>query len=121
MPIHLDPPYLPEVPGDPAGMRALAGTLRGHAGVVGGLASGVDSDVTGMTFEGPAADDIRARMSTVTDMYRSAQTELHDLARQLDVAAADVEAQQAARAARLEQMWADYHDAQRALAAGVTP
>jgi uncharacterized protein YukE len=118
MPIRLDPPYLPEVPGDPAGMRALASTLRGHAGMVGGLASGIDSDVTGMTFEGPAAEAFRSRMSVVTDLYRGAQTELHDLARQLEVSAAEVEAEQAARAARLEQMWAEYHDTQRQLAAG---
>jgi uncharacterized protein YukE len=117
MPIHLDPPYLPEVPGDPAGMRALASTLRGHAGTVGGLASGVTSDVTGMTFEGPAAEDIRSRMSTVSEMYRAAQTELHDLGRQLDTAAAEVEQQQHARAQRLEQMWAEYA-AQQQLTAG---
>jgi uncharacterized protein YukE len=121
MPIALDPPYLPEVPGDPAGMRVLAGTMRGHAGAVGGLASGVESDVSGMTFEGPAAEDFRSRMNVVTQMYRDAQTELHDLARQLEASAAEVEAQQAARALRLAQLGAEYHVAQRQLAAGAAP
>ena len=118
MPIRLDPPYLPEVPGDPAGMRVLASTLRGHAGTVGGLASGVVSDVTGMTFECPAAEDIRSRMRTVGELYRGAQTELHDLARQLETSAADVEQQQRAREQRLDQMWTEYRESLSRLSAG---
>jgi uncharacterized protein YukE len=116
MPVALDPPYLPEVPGDPAGMRALASTLRGHAGALGGLASGVDGDVSGMTFEGPAAEMFGSRMTVVVDAYRDAQAQLHDLAGKLETSATDVEAQQHARAVRLEQMWDDYHDTVRQLA-----
>jgi uncharacterized protein YukE len=121
MPVYIDPPYLPEVPGDPAGMRALASTLRGHAGAVGGLASGIDSDVSGMTFEGPAAETFRTRMANVVDAYRDAQTHLHDLAGKLETAATEVEAQQHARAVKLDQMWADYHDTVRQLAQAGAP
>jgi hypothetical protein len=121
MPVALDPPYLPEVPGDPAGMRALASELRGHAGLVGGLASGVDSDVSGMTFEGPAAETFRTRLGNVADAYRDAQAQLHDLAGKLETAASEVEAQQHARAVKLEQMWADYHEARRQLAQAAAP
>ena len=118
MPIPLDPPYLPEIPGDPAGMTALASTLRGHAGAVGGLASGVESHVNGMSFEGPAADDLRSRVGAVGDQYRAAA----DRAPRARAAARHVGrrgrgAAAGARAAARGHV-DEYNEAQRRLSAG---
>ena len=121
MPVGLSPPYLPEIPGDPAGMRRLAATARGHAGALGGLAAGIESDVSAMTFEGPAAEEFRPRMRAVAKAYHDAQNDLHEAARQLESAAADVEQQQRERERRLAQMWDEYHALQRQLATGAAP
>ena len=48
------PVWLPPVPGDPAGMRALASSLRRTAEQISGVDADVGSTVSSMTFEGPA-------------------------------------------------------------------
>lgn len=98
------PVWLPEVVGDPAGIRALASTLRGHAATIGWIESNCTGTVTSMTFEGPAATRFRARTEDCTRDLTSASDELLQLAGTLDRAAADVEAAQAERARKLEQM-----------------
>ena len=50
------PVWLPPVVGDPAGMRAIAGSLRGTAEQVSGVDADVGSTVSAMTFEGPAGE-----------------------------------------------------------------
>jgi hypothetical protein len=101
-------PWLPEIPGDPAGMRALAGSLRGFAVRAAGIADAVDSALAGTTFEGPAAGPLRERQRSATDAFRRSAEELQELARLLETSAAEVEAAQLERERRLAQMWADY-------------
>ena len=57
MPIDID---LPEVPGDPAGMRALAAALRADAASSALIAADVAGRFDGLEFYGPAADRIGA-------------------------------------------------------------
>jgi uncharacterized protein YukE len=110
------PVWLPEVVGDPAGMRALAGSLRQSAERI----AQVDADVTGtvssMTFEGPAGDRFRAGASRSGRTATSAAGRLQGLAATLDRSAAEVEQAQADRLRRLEQMQRDL-EAARARAA----
>ncbi|HEY3181625.1 MAG TPA: hypothetical protein VGJ77_02225 [Gaiellaceae bacterium] len=98
------PVWLPEVVGDPAGMRALASTLRGHAATVAWIESNCTGTVTSMTFEGPAATRFRARAEDCAKSLTSAGDELLQLAGTLDRAASDVEAAQAERARKLAEM-----------------
>jgi uncharacterized protein YukE len=98
------PVWLPEVVGDPAGMRTLASAVRGHAATVAWIESNCTGTVTSMTFEGPAATRFRARAEDCTTNLTSAADELLQLAGTLDRAASDVEAAQAERARKLDQM-----------------
>jgi uncharacterized protein YukE len=84
------------IAGDPAGMRALASYLSAIADTLGSQASSLSGPVAGMTFEGPAATDFRARMQTWQKYAAAEVQELHDLAARLRAAAGAVEDQQAA-------------------------
>ena len=104
MPIEIS---LPEIPGDPAGMRALAGALRGDAQAVEGVGSGIVSTVGSMSFEGPAADRLLERAQSSRRSLGDCAVRLQDLASMLDTKAAEVEQAQRDRLARLEQMRAE--------------
>jgi uncharacterized protein YukE len=98
------PVWLPEVVGDPAGMRALASTLRSAASQIGQVESGIGSAVAGMTFEGPAGTRFRSRAGGIGRVARSAAATLEDVAGTLERSAAQVEQQQADRLRKLQQM-----------------
>jgi uncharacterized protein YukE len=98
------PVWLPPVIGDPAGMRALAGRLRDTGAQIAAVQDGCRSAVGAMTFEGPAGEAFRSRVSSTESGLRGAADELESLAGSLERAAADVEAQQAEREAKLRQM-----------------
>jgi uncharacterized protein YukE len=104
--------------GDPGGMRALAGSLRGFASGIEALQGEGDGDVAAMTFEGPAGDSFRARMQRASKAGSQAAGQLRDLAATLESAASQVEAAQAEQAreeqARIE---AEQAAARRAAAA----
>ena len=104
MPIEIS---LPEVPGDPAGMRALAGTLRSDAQAIDGVGSGIVSAVGSMSFEGPAADRLLEGAQGARRNLADGAARLQDLAGLLEGKAAEVEQAQRDRLARLEQMRAE--------------
>lgn len=91
------------IPGDPAGMRALAAYLRGQADFLGSVANSVVGPVRGMEFEGPAATAFRGRMGTLQFAIDADVSKLNDVAGRLLRAAAEVEAAQA-EAARQERL-----------------
>jgi len=95
---------LPEVPGDPAGMRALAGALKGDARDLEGVASGLGSAVDSMTFEGPAAQRFRDGAQDSRSSLARASSGLTDLATLLETKADEVEAAQKARLQALHNM-----------------
>jgi uncharacterized protein YukE len=101
-------PWLPEVPGDPAGMRALAASLRGYAARAAGIADSVEAALAATTFEGPAAGPLREEQRSSTQTFRRAAEELQELARLLETSAAEVEAAQRERERRLAEMWAEW-------------
>jgi uncharacterized protein YukE len=96
--------WLPEVVGDPAGMRALAAALRGDANAIGRLAGELDGEARGMVFEGPAADAFRADVSGWTGNLRGVAADLLGTASLLETSATQVEAEQRDRERRLQQM-----------------
>jgi hypothetical protein len=100
-PIDVPPP----VPGDPAGMRALAATLRAVADSVESDDASVASAVGGMTFRGPAASRLRSTVAGV--LGGSAPADLNGVADQLVRAAAQVEQAQAERS-RLMRLAAEH-------------
>ena len=105
------------IPGDPAGMRALAAYLRGQAEFLGSAADAVVGPVRGMEFEGPAANAFRQRMGTLQSAIDADVARLDDVASRLLRAAAEVEAAQA-EAARQERL-REESEARRARAAAV--
>jgi uncharacterized protein YukE len=106
--------WLPEVVGNPVGMRALAVELRGDATAIGELAGELDAEVKRMIFEGPAADEFRARMQASSAQCKSAATELLSTAALLETSATQVEAAQRERLRRMEEMRQAELDRQRA-------
>jgi hypothetical protein len=82
MPVDIS---LPPVPGDPAGMRALAAVLRSDAAALATIAAETAATLDGLEFFGPAA-------------------ELADAAAVLERSAGDVGPEQAARERELEQL-----------------
>lgn len=93
---------LPPVIGDPSGMRALAAALRSTAGQVEAVDAAVNGRVSGLAFTGPAATRL---CETVSGWHRSVSAttaSLEDAGALLERSAAEVEAEQAARA-RLEE------------------
>ena len=115
------PVWLPAVVGDPAGMRALASTLRSTANRIGSADTSISGAVAGMTFEGPAGDRFRSRARGVGRATRSAATTLESVASTLDRSAAEVEQAQADRLRRLEQMERDLEQARRERAGATAP
>jgi hypothetical protein len=96
--------WLPEVPGDPAGMRALASQLRSDAVLAAVLSSGLAARVESAEFYGPAADRMEARMQASERRSKQVADRLLELARVLDVAAAEVEAAQRERERKLAEL-----------------
>jgi hypothetical protein len=95
---------LPPVVGEPAGMRALAASLRSDAASTAVVAADAASTVDGMEFYGPAARRIDA---AVTSRARSAgrlAERLMALAGLLERSASEVEAAQRERERKLEQL-----------------
>lgn len=92
---------LPEVAGDPGGMRALAASLRRAAGQIEQVVASASAAVASTTFEGPAGDRFRQRETAGERSITSAATVLSGLAGTLERVAAEVEREQAARAAKL--------------------
>ena len=101
MPVEIT---LPEVPGDPAGMRALAGALKGDARQIEGVASGIGGTVGSMTFQGPAADRLQDTTQSSGRTLGDCAEQLNDLARLLEVKADEVEQKQRDRLERIEQL-----------------
>ena len=98
------PVWLPPIPGDPAGMRALAGSLRRTADQISQVDADVGSTVSAMTFEGPAGDRFRAAASRSGRAATGAADNLQGLGDLLERSAAEVEQAQADRLRRLEEM-----------------
>lgn len=105
MPIEIT---LPEIPGDPAGMRVLAGQLKGDAGRIEGVAAGIGSAVGSMTFQGPAADRFQSRTQSSGNSLGDCADRLNDLARLLEVKADEVEQLQRDRLERIRQLREEY-------------
>jgi hypothetical protein len=95
---------LAHVPGDPAGMRALAAALRSDASGLAETAAAVLGRIDGLEFYGPAADRIDARMGATCRRCGAVAEELLVLAAVLERAAAQVEAEQRARQRQLEEL-----------------
>ena len=108
------PVWLPEVVGDPAGMRALASTLRSTATRIANVDSSISGAVSAMTFEGPAGNRFRDRARGIGRVASNAATTLEGVAAALDRSAAQVEQAQADRLRRLEQMRDDLERARAA-------
>jgi uncharacterized protein YukE len=104
MPVEIS---LPEIPGDPAGMRALAGALQSDARAIEGVASGTGSAVGSMTFEGPAADRFRDAAQTTAKGLGDCAGRLQDTAKLLEAKATEVEQKQRDRLAKLQQLRED--------------
>ena len=79
--------------GDPAGMRALASTLRAEASSVEALMDSHRAAASSMQFEGPAAERIRERVTRRARSGANTIARLNDAARRLEVGALEVEAQ----------------------------
>jgi len=94
MPVEIS---VPEVPGDPAGMRALAGALKGDARDLEGVASGLSSAVGSMTFDAPAAERFRTEAQGATKSLGDSANRLTELAQYLETKAHEVEEAQKAR------------------------
>jgi hypothetical protein len=109
--------WLPEVPGDPAGMRRLAGQLRGDASSITAVAGRISSAVGSMTFEGPAADRLRGDSRIATTGIADNSERLTSVARMLDESAEEVERLQRERLERMAEMNRRL-EAERAAAAG---
>ena len=97
-------PTLPEIAGDPAGMRALAQTLRSEAAWIGTCAADLQARVDAVEFVGPAADRFDARMQACTRRCIRVAERLLDVAALLERSAAEVEAAQRERERRLEEL-----------------
>jgi uncharacterized protein YukE len=101
MPIEIS---LPEIPGDPQGMRNLAADLQRDARAIEDVAARIGSAVGSMTFEGPAATVFKDKTQAAGKRLGDFAHQLDELARRLNVSAAEVEQKQRDRLARLQQM-----------------
>jgi hypothetical protein len=101
MPVEIT---VPEVQGDPAGMRMLATSLRSDARSVEGIVSGTASAARSMTFEGPAADRLQTKTQSSSTSLGDCVEQLNDLARLLETWAEEVERRQEARLERIRQL-----------------
>jgi hypothetical protein len=110
MPIDID---LPPVPGDPAGMRALAAALRNDAASTGLVAVDVARRFDGLEFYGPAADRIAADVASSSRACGDVADQLLVTAALLERSASEVEAAQRLRERKLEEL--------RRMAVGAVP
>jgi hypothetical protein len=78
-------------PYDAYGMRELAATLTKQSQSLGTAASEIDAASTGMTFDGPAGDSIRQRLSGVTRALTDGATALQGAVGALLTAAQQVD------------------------------
>lgn len=78
-------------PYDAYGMRELAAQLSKQAQSLGTAASEIDAASTGMTFDGPAGDSIRQRLSNVRRALTDDATALQSAAGALLAAAQQVD------------------------------
>jgi hypothetical protein len=101
---------LPEVVGDSDGMRALASALRQTAASVSSCDSSAWPKVATLTFTGPAAGNLQAALSVWHGDVTSAANTLSDAADLLVRAAAQVDADRAARARLEQQLLARQHE-----------
>jgi len=104
MPVEIS---LPPIPGDPAGMRALAGALRGDVRDLEGVASGLGTAVGTMTFEGPAADRFRDETQSSTRTATGVASQLTDLANAIERKANEVEQAQHERLRKMQEIRED--------------
>lgn len=81
--------------GDPAAMRSHAARLRSDADRIASVAGAVAARATATRFEGPAADRFRHEIQDCLGELRRRATRLHQVAGDLDRAAAQVAASQA--------------------------
>jgi uncharacterized protein YukE len=95
---------LPPIPGDPAGMRALAAALRADATRLAALAAGLLTRVQALEFYGPAADRFDQRMEESSRRVVGLAERLLALAALLESSATEVEAAQRARELKLAEM-----------------
>jgi hypothetical protein len=95
---------LPPVPGDPAGMRALAAALRADASGLAETAAAVLARVESLEFYGPAADRIQGRVGVSCKTCAQVAERLLLVAAALERGASDVEEAQRARLRRLEEL-----------------
>lgn len=95
---------LPPVPGDPAGMRALAAALRADASGLGETAAAVRARIDSLEFYGPAADRIEARVGSACKTCTLVAERLLLVAAALERGASEVEAAQRERLRKLEEM-----------------
>jgi hypothetical protein len=93
MPVAID---IPDVPGDPAGMRALAAGLRSDAQAVGEIGSALRTRFESIDFYGPAADRIEGETGKVGRVCTDVANGLIETASLLETWAGRVEARQAA-------------------------
>ena len=101
MPIPID---LPEIPGDPAGMRALAAALRTDAASTALIAADVAGRFDGLEFYGPAADRIGADVTSSSRACGDVADQLLLTAALLERSASEVEAAQRLRERKLEEL-----------------
>src|SRR5215218_1300856 len=99
---------LPEIPGDPAGMRRLADELKEDVGKITAVAGHLSSSAGSMTFDGPAGDRFRHRTQTATNHLASYAERLTAVASKLKDAADEVERQQRERLRKIEEMRREY-------------
>jgi hypothetical protein len=90
--------------GDPAGMRALAGTLRSAANSLGTVDDSVWGKARRTSFTGPAADRLSGAMGAWHGDISGAANELSDAADLLLRAATDVETALRERARLLAEL-----------------
>lgn len=83
------------IPGDPAGMRALAATVRAQVDGHGVLGSRIAANVGGMVFLGPAASTFKGDIGEWQFAGAGTRYRLERVAELLVREAASVEAQQA--------------------------
>jgi hypothetical protein len=95
---------LPEVPGDPAGMRALASALRTDATGIAVLSYTLGTRVDAAEFYGPAADRIEGRIRAAEKRWVALAERLLALSRLLEVSATQVEIEQRERERKLAEL-----------------
>jgi hypothetical protein len=101
MPVAID---IPDVPGDPAGMRALAAGLRSDAQAIGDVGSSLKSRFDSIDFYGPAADRIEGQTSNVGKVCTDVASGLIEAASLLETWAGRVEARQAAAVRKASEL-----------------